>query len=481
MDAPRLSQGRATGRIFANLGSVGLLKGISDAFVFATFVFMARYFSAAGLGEYSFALALTGFVSLAGNFGFDSYAIREVARSRERESLYFGNFTTLGLLLCPLLWGLLFVAVRALGWDAQRARIVLTLGAFQIAYAFSMIVVGRFKAHENVVFPAAIEALLRVFVFAGTVGIALAGASLPGVLVVYPVAIALFTALAAWRLWRGDGPRLTWGLRPRFLAASWPDLWPFGVVRVLFAGYATIDVLVIGSLRSEADVGIYAAAHRPVFGLVVLFTTAVVAAFPTFARLYQQSREALQSLFERIVDWLVLGFGAIAFATYWCAEPIVALIYGEAFADSAAPLRGLAGLLILTSLNSAAEIVLLAIDRQRARLTALGIAAALSVALNLVLVARYGVPGAVGAVLVAELALLALQFRQVHRAGFEAHLPRKALRLAVGLGIAAAVASALEPLASVWVAGFAGTAAYAITVGVAGGFRSVRDGLRAQG
>jgi O-antigen/teichoic acid export membrane protein len=478
MDAERLTPRRSTGRIFANLGSVGLLKGVADVFVFATFVFMARHFSAEGLGEYSFALALTGFVSLAGNFGFDSFAIRDVARSPARESRYFGTFSTLGLLLCPLLWGLLFVAVHALGYDAERVRIVLTIGAFQILYAYSMIVVGRFKAHENVVLPAVLESLLRVCLFGGTIATALAGFSLPNVLIAYPVAMVVFTAVPAWMLWRGEYPRLSWRVDRRFLSDSWSELWPFGTVRVLFAAYMTIDVMVIGSLRSDAEVGIYAAAQRPVFGLVVLFTTAVVAAFPTFSRLYAESSAALDRLFERIVDWLMLGFGAIAFALFWLAGPVVALIYGEAFAASALLLRGLTALLILTSLNSAAEILLLAVDRQRDRLRALGVSAALSLALNVAFVLQFGYRGAVAAVLIAEAVLLAQQFRSLHNAGFRPHLARKALRLGVGLAAATAIALWAETGASVWVGALAGTAAYLAVVGVAGGFRSVVGALR---
>jgi len=460
-------------RIFANLGSVGLLKGLSDACVFGTFVFLARHFSAEGLGEYSFAMALTGFLSLAGNFGFDSYAIREVARAPDRESLFFGNFVTLATLLCTALWLALFGVAAAIGFDSRRAQIVLTIGAFQILYAFSMLIVGRFKAHEQVVAPAVLEALLRLALLVGSVAIALAGAPLEGVLVAFPLGMVAFVGISVALIRRRGYPALQYRLRPGFLRAHWSELWPFGLSRVLFAAYATVDVIVIGLLRSDAEVGIYSAAYRPLFGLIALFSTATLAAYPTFSRLYEHSRAELCALFERLVDLLTMGFGLIGFGLFCLAEPIVRAIYGESFAAAAFPLRWLTPLLVITSLNSAAEHLLAAANQQRARMVALLTSLVVSVALNLWFVSQYGVPGAVAGVLIAEIFLCAQLFLSVRSCGLEVGLVRQLARTGAGLAVGGAVWYGLGSVDSPWIACAAGTVAYVGVVGLAGGWRAI--------
>ena len=66
--------------ILDNAGTLTISRIASDLFTFAFFVVLSRIFGQEGIGQYSFAMALTGFFGLFGDFGLYNLSVKEISR-----------------------------------------------------------------------------------------------------------------------------------------------------------------------------------------------------------------------------------------------------------------------------------------------------------------------------------------------------------------------------------------------------------------
>jgi hypothetical protein len=192
-----------------------------------------------------------------------------------------------------------------------------------------------------------------------------------------------------------------------------PDAW------ILLAYLAvqvtsTIDAPLLGALDGAAAAGIYGAIYRLPNAWLALLTALIGGALPTFTRAAEQGPEAVLELRRRA---LRLGSGAallmlaLAPAGYFSVPllfgheydrgqwPVVVLIVANAVITLSAPLHLLA--------------VVRGDDRRYAEIVGAG--AVLNVALNLVLIRRYGIGGAAVATLLAQILIASLLSAASHR------------------------------------------------------------------
>jgi O-antigen/teichoic acid export membrane protein len=165
------------------------------------------------------------------------------------------------------------------------------------------------------------------------------------------------------------------------------------------------DVILVGALAGAADAGVYAAASR-IAGLTAFGLTAVNAwAAPLIADLYARGdRPGLQRL-VRIAALgifaftLPLSLGLIAFGREVLAW------FGPEFAAAYAPLLVLVGGQLVNALVGPVGFLMTMTGRQRAATWILAAHAALDLALNALLIPRYGIAGAAVATAAARASL----------------------------------------------------------------------------
>ena len=460
---------KAGRRVLANVVKLGLSKVAADVCTFLMFLVLARAYGPGGIGEYSFAMALTGFISLLCNFGFEAYSVREVARRPEFEARCFGTFTLVGAALCPLVWLATYALVAVAGFDRLRSNVVLVIGAYQILYFFSQIVLGRFKARDEMATVGLLEGGLRLLILGGTAGAVVAGASLEAVLLVFPLAVGAYLAVAGLILTRTHRP-LEWRVNRPLLKRAWPSVWPLGVAMVLHTGYMKVDILMLGILRSETDVGVYAAAYRPVFGFWSLFAVMSHAAYPVFSRLFLTSHAELRRTFGVLLDYFALVAGLAALAMLCLADQVIPLFYGDRFEEAVPLFRLFSFLLLVTTINVVFDHFMQATNHEQFRMRGILLNIGINVGLNLYLVSRYGPMGALAATLASEIILLALVYTVMARKGLGVSLFHRIARLLLCVGAGYGVWAAGCRIVNTWVAAAVGllvyTSLYALLRGI---------------
>jgi O-antigen/teichoic acid export membrane protein len=266
------------------------------------------------------------------------------------------------------------------------------------------------------------EARLNVAYLCG--GVLAAGLALSlgaGVLVFYLILLAA-AVVGNWLGWRrvralvasdpadatarAAGPGSTNDASPTARDALREAL-PIGIATLLGTIYFRSDVVLLQWLRGDAATGAYGAAYRLFEGAFFLPALVLAALFPALAESVVGPRAEVGRLVHRALRWMaLLGLAAAAFLAFAVA-PLMHLLYGEDYAESALLLQLLAPALCFIFPNYVLMHFLVAAGRQKtnAWLAALGVP--VCIALNLVLIPTLAARGAATATVATEVVLFA--------------------------------------------------------------------------
>lgn len=374
-----------------------LLSGVLAVTVTAA---VARHLGPAGFGVLSFALSLVLLFGTFWTLGLSGLIVRELVREPGRQAELIGTITGLRLLGGAVAVAAALGLTVVLDTDPQTRLAVAILAVGVLAlYAFDGIdfwLQAQVRSRNAVIARSAalavasvinialilVDASLMTFVVAAALEYALAGV---GLLLVY---VRLGGRPAAWRF--------STTLTRRLMAASWP---------LILSGVANainlrVDQLMLGTMKGPEAVGTYAAAAR--LSEVWYFVPIAIAAsvFPAMVRVHAGDRRVFEGWMRRLYDLMVALALPIAIGVSVLSVPLIFLLYGEGYAESA-PILAIhvwAGPFVF--LGAALSRWLIAEDRLRFSLVRHGAGALVNVGLNLVLIPPFGGVGAAVSTLV---------------------------------------------------------------------------------
>ncbi len=377
---------------------------------------LGRYLGDSGFGVLYLALAFTGIFGVLVDFGLQPLVTREVARRPELAAQYLLYAFAVKLSI----WVLSFIAIvataQALGYPPQTRTVLaiygLTMGVQSVSFLFGAV----FRGLERLGPVSVATVLEKVVNLALGLGLLATGA---GVVTIAWVALAGALAGLVWQaallLPRLELRRLRW--EPAFARGLLAATAPFAVYWFLGNVYWRIDAIMISKLASEGAVGAYGAAYR-LFD-TMLFLPNIVAAsvmMPVIARLAGTSREPARIALEKGLNLLLLAGIPIACGTVVLASPVLDFVYGRPeFQDGTTAMQALGVGILVLYVNSALGWALLSLDMERRLLAIPAVALVINVALNLVMIPRWGGGGAAVATVLCELFMGAAYLRLVPR------------------------------------------------------------------
>lgn len=395
--------------------SFGVLAGASlagQAIGFFALIYVAHRIGARGVGQYNFVLAIVGFFGLFGNLGLDTFAVRSIASGRDTQGITADVITLkLGFAVCA--FAVLLATRSQLTGDAVERSLVPIVGLNLLIWALTLDwrvqAMRHFKALGGWRFlgQVAYGALVPVFVVAGAAGVrAYAWLNVLG--------LAVTMAGLGWVVLhqrRGRLPRPNLSRMAARLRGSLPFLYSLAMLQL----YVSIDIVMLGNLRSARQVGIYAVANRLPAALIVLANVWINAFFPHAAAQVATHPRALLEQVGRIVTVMVVLAIGLTVGAALCAPGLITWLFGAGFSSAGAPCAVLAAAAAVTLVDVTYGNVLLAADGERVFAQAVTFGVVVNVVANLVLIPRAGALGAATSTLIAELALGAVLVTRLTR------------------------------------------------------------------
>jgi O-antigen/teichoic acid export membrane protein len=402
-------------RNISNLGSLVAGQLLGDVFLFALFILISQRFGQDGLGTYSFAIALTNIFAGVATFGLHPYTVKELNRSASPGAL-FGSIISTRLILCSIAFLGIWLTAFLLQLDSALLEIVLMIGVYQLLLTLIEGMLAVYVVQQKMMRPA-----LALLGLKGGIAIVAAilifyGASLRTVLLVFPI-VSLLCGMITFRVTASVFADFRLATSKSEIMRIVQDSLPFAIVAVARRITTRVDVILLTVLIGVAASGIYNAAYRVVFLMLMApnFAGWVVMTIVASRDAETSDRDVLTEIYS----WSLLIGLPISAGLCVIAPEIVALLFGSEFLQSAEPLRVLSWLVVMACIAFSLIAFLSARDKQKIVMRCQIGAAIVAVSANLILIPLYGVLGAaIGAIFAEGAFILALILLAAKSDGF---------------------------------------------------------------
>ncbi len=445
-------------RVFKNYSFLASSYAASRLLTFFSLVYIARRLGVQTFGQVNFALAIFTYSTLLTHLGLMTFGTREVARHPGQIQHRVTRILSLRLALTLASFLLLLVFVYLVTFETQLKILIVLFGLSLFPTAALMDWAFKGVERMNVV------GVIEIVRAAPYVALILVWVKTPSQVLRIPIFYFLSAVLAAFLglalFWRDYG-----SLRPQIELTFWKramrESLPLGFAFVLLQVYYLTDTVVLGFLRGDVFVGLYSAAYKSVAFLLVLGGLFFETTFPVISRYYKQASGRLPWLLTSSLRVTTLLVVPMAVGGTVLAGPFLSSLYGPEYRAATVAFQFLIWAVAVELIGMNWGYALMACDRAKEYLKVVGLGAAISVALNLVLIPKLGLMGAGLARLTCS-AIISFyfwyQFRRVSRLSWFRYLLKPALASALMVSVMVLVGHS-------WVLQMAlGTLVYACTI-----------------
>jgi len=470
-------------RVASNAALLIVSRILSRLVGLGVILLITRLLGAEGFGEFSFAFSFVGlFVAVVG-MGLTPLVTREMSRERERAGTLLASVLVLRLaVLLPGLLALVWITRAVIGDPARWTPIYLA-AASVFTVSFTGTLNGAFRAFEQTQYELLSFVSSKVILLVLCILCYLGGAGLTVVVGAFAVA-SVVEFLISGVLVRTRVVRSGYRVSAETVREVLTRSIPFALTAVVGVIYFRIDTVMLRFLKGDLMTGWYGGAYRFVEAVVFVPEMMAAALLPVLARRFVRG-EPTAGVFAR--SFRLFFTLALPFALGATFLPRVTRLLGAGFEGSEEVLPLLGWTLFFLFLNFLMVTALNAAERQRWVTVALGAGAVANVALNLLLVPRWGHMGAGAATLISTALVFLAEVWAVSRTtGIRSIAPMIARPLAAG-GATALVWFALGAYRLVWVVPLGG-GVYVLALLLLGGMpaedrallRGALGGARAQ-
>lgn len=362
--------------------------------------YSARVLGAAEWGVSSYLLSWGVLFTIATDWGLSSIVTRELVHAPERraENLSTFFFVKLGLLAVAAL--VIILIVPAIGALPLSRTLMVSLALLVFFDSMRLITTTINKARETM----HREALSNIFTQSAILVIGFtilrAHASAEALNIAYAAGSALGT-LYAFFLVRDYLPGLLTSFKRPLVRQLIKDAVPIAIVGLLGSLMLNTDIVMLGWMRTAAEIGYYSATQKIIFTLYVFPTLIASAAFPAMAR-FVKNKSGFKAFFESVLKHSLMIALPVTVGGVIIAPAIIELFYGNAYLPATASFIILLLTVPIAFTTGIIVNALIAHNSQKHFLAYATIGLTCNIILNFTLIPIWGINGAALATLITE-------------------------------------------------------------------------------
>ena len=357
-------------------------------------VWIARYLGPEQFGLWNFALAFTALFGAFATLGLDGIVIRKLVKDPERQNEILGSAFAL-----KIIGGAITLLIAILSISVVRSGETLTLWLVGLSAAgsiFQSVNVIDFYFQAKVQSRYTVYAANGAFVLMTLVKIILLLTSAPLIAFAWAglgeIALTAIFLLVAYQVnhhnmreWRYDG----WVAR-----ALLKDSWPLILTGLAIMIYMRIDQLMLGQILGNKSVGIYSVALRLSEAWYFIPVAIVASVYPSIIMSKQQGELFYLARLQKLYNLMVILALSVAIPMTFLSGWVVNFLYGKEYIEAGGVLAVHIWGAIFVFFGCAWTSWMLTEGYQKTIL-AINILSLLSnVALNFILIPKYGTTGA---------------------------------------------------------------------------------------
>jgi O-antigen/teichoic acid export membrane protein len=361
---------------------------------FLLFVGIARLYGPVAFGQFTTAYSLATIFLLFADFGFDTLLATEIARDRANVVHIAHRYFSLKIIfaLCATVFMVLLTAMQHLSITTQSLMLIFSL--FVFFSSLNNFFFALFRGIEEFQHETKISWVVNLSTLALIVGCSLLRA---------PLAVAGLALVAGRVVSLWSAVRLCHRLIDEPIAridlSHWKNLMGnvliYGLYVVFGNLFFLVDTPLLAYLRGDHDVGLYQAVFKVVVLALVLQDIATNTMMPVLSRLHSQDKDQWERIGGLLAKTLVFISLPIALVLAVYPEQVITFIYGPAGYLDAAPLMRIFAVVIVVRYSVEAFALMLTSSlRHSMRVLIVFLGTVGNIAINLLLIPRYGPWGA---------------------------------------------------------------------------------------
>lgn len=378
---------------------VSKVGGIAASLVMIPLV--ARYLGVEKFGEYALITVVSMIVAPITDFGMERILCREISVSAEKADGYMSTAVFVkGMISLVVVAGSWLLSLVFSGSAEFRTALLLS-NVSEVILSLGITYITAMRAFERMEYELITNLMQKGSALALTVAVILRDGGFLALFYAKLGSSLFFFLASAYFLYRRFvKPSLAFHADfAKFILAESLPLAVFGILITLIF---RVDTFIINWFCGTGDVAMFEIPNRLITHMQIIPMSVTLSLFPLLSRAAQDpGNGSLQQYYNKsFVFFLVLGI-PMSGVLYSTADPLIRILFGEAYLPAAGSLRILAPTILLLCLISLQNFVLTALGKQRSSIVSVALALVLNVALDVLLVPRYRYLGASIATLVA--------------------------------------------------------------------------------
>jgi O-antigen/teichoic acid export membrane protein len=383
-----------THSIAKNVAMQYVSRVIGTALGLATLAILTRYLGAAGYGQFTVATSYLQFIGTLVDFGLTITTIQMLSEPDADQGKILGNLVALRILTAAVVFAAAIGIAFILPWGSAT-HMAIAIGSFSFIFlSLHQIFVGLFQKRLRMEFPAIAEVVARAVLLAAVALVAIYHGNLALVMVGMSVAnlAMLACSIAFAKKIQPYGLRFDADVVRKIYRRSWPI-----AISIMFnLIYLRGDVIVMKIVgRSEAEIGWYGAAYKPLDVITVIPIIFMGLVLPLFVHAWSRmDHDKVRRIIQRATDavgllaWPTLVGGLVL------STPLMLFISGPQFAPSGPLLALLIVAAFMVFYGSLFGYFIVGIGKQRIMTWVYAADAFVSLSLYFILIPHWGATAA---------------------------------------------------------------------------------------
>jgi O-antigen/teichoic acid export membrane protein len=389
----------STSRLIKNTGFLSFANALQPVISYFLIVAISKVWGREGLGEYSTIFAYIGVFQVVSAFGLKTLLPREVARNPQasRKLVLHGAAIVLPFAMLSMAVMSLWIILMGYPHSMTRAGVILSLSLLpaSLIECFEGAIIGYQKIHW-IAMIYLIENTLKVGVSLVLVRL---GYGLEAIVWVFIASKVLSFGIYLWVL-RHVMPHskeagFDWSYYRRFIRKAFP----FVLITFFVMMYWSIDKIMLSKLTDMSSNGIYNAAYKFFWLVMLVISGFVTSLFPILSEFFESDAMGFERICFKAIRYFVILSIPCVLGLFFLSRPIIALIYGAKYGEAVPVLNVLCWGLIPYGISEILGYSLIASNYQRIDLGINAAGLIIMAGLNLVFIRWLGYLGAAWAVL----------------------------------------------------------------------------------
>ena len=362
-----------------------------------------------GYGKIAFAASVISYFSIFAQLGIPTYGVRVCAKARdnkEKLSKIVQELFIINSIITVLVYLVLIVLIQIIPkFEQYKAlllinSLVLMLNLFGMEFLYRAVEQYSYITIRSLVFK--IIALILTFSFIHQSSDYIIYA----IITVFAIAGSNLVNLFNARKFINMKPLGEYNLKQHI-----KPLFTFFALTAVVSIYTNLDIVMLGFMKGDTEVGFYSAAVKIKYLLATLVSSLGIVLLPRMSYYVEKNmKNEFQSMVLSGINFVLLSSIPLAIYFLIYSEQCIQLLAGSSYLDAVPAMMVIIPSIVFIGLSNILGMqVLVPTNREKITLISVIIGAIVNVALNIIFIPKMGATGAAVGTLVAEISVLVVQ------------------------------------------------------------------------